>query len=324
MGDSQTAPGLQQFHMWLLMPECQIPAFHRPWQWLRSAATSCLSPARATGGRGRTYWLGSEAGLLGLHNGSVTPLASHGSAGETDLGAGFTITRKRGGVTDWHARVEGGEEQTTSFWPEAAGLSAGIETAASDESDTMLVDNESLVTVVLAWAGSSHHPSPLATADSDLGVALATSISIRSAPTYLYRIKSHGGAPFNTRADTLAEHGVHDIHWHVPRTNEDRICYEVPGYSGVWCTRVQRYVDAQMARHLTTVLTVGQSERASLPTSYYDPPAGWGSTSWASGGEKASGSRIQTCNVPQHPDSQSDTYPTPANLKLWGIRTSGA
>lgn len=72
-------------------------------------------------------------------------------------------------MEDWRAQVEGADERITSFRPAAAGLGAGVERVREDERLSMLVDSESVWTVTpQRWIGTSHHPSPPATADADL------------------------------------------------------------------------------------------------------------------------------------------------------------
>eukprot|EP00961_Rhodomonas_salina_P302004 3940685-Rhodomonas_salina.1 len=88
--DTKTAKGKQTLHLWLLLPERDISTFSSMKRWLETAATSTLYPI-STSGRARSYWLGSEAGRLGLYQGDKTLLASDGSAGDTALGAGYTL-----------------------------------------------------------------------------------------------------------------------------------------------------------------------------------------------------------------------------------------
>eukprot|EP00961_Rhodomonas_salina_P096234 1294053-Rhodomonas_salina.1 len=64
------------------------------------------------------------------------------------------------------------DEQVTSFRPEAAGLGEGVSSIPLEEDFDALVDNESVLTVTAVWIGTSHQPSPMATADSDLMMQL--------------------------------------------------------------------------------------------------------------------------------------------------------
>eukprot|EP00961_Rhodomonas_salina_P245043 3311426-Rhodomonas_salina.1 len=108
-GDTKTGKGKQALHLWLFRPEAEIAKFERAIRWLGTAFTSTLYPLE-TGGRGRSYWAGSEAGRLGLYDGSRILLASYGSAGSEELGTGYTI-RNGGQVMDWNGMVEGMDEQ---------------------------------------------------------------------------------------------------------------------------------------------------------------------------------------------------------------------
>eukprot|EP00961_Rhodomonas_salina_P029634 399217-Rhodomonas_salina.1 len=83
-GDTKTAAGRQHIHIWSFSLSTLIDGLTDACRWLEKAASTTLNPV-ATGGKGRSYWLGSEAGRLGLYDGSVTLLASDGSAGETTL-----------------------------------------------------------------------------------------------------------------------------------------------------------------------------------------------------------------------------------------------
>lgn len=123
----------------------------------------------------------------------------------------------RGAITDWNGLVEGADEQTTSFRPEAAGLGSCIRHIPLDIQVTVLVDNESALTVINAWIEGSHQPSPLTTSDSDLVMDLIYVIQLRTATSSFYKVKSHRGEQFNTRADQLADKGVYNRNCAVPR-----------------------------------------------------------------------------------------------------------
>lgn len=95
------------------------------------------------------------------------------------LGSGYTL-RCGGQVIDWSGFVEGCDEQTTSFRPEAAALLEGVRAVRRDEDFSCLVDNESLLTVLESWLRSAHHPEPASIADSDLILPLVSELGLRT------------------------------------------------------------------------------------------------------------------------------------------------
>eukprot|EP00961_Rhodomonas_salina_P217488 2939040-Rhodomonas_salina.1 len=267
----------------------------------------CLYPI-ATGGRARSYWLWSEEVRLGLYDGSVSLLATDGSAGGTALGAGFVL-RRGGAVTDWNGTVEGADEQVTSFRPEAAGLGQGMQEVPKDESVAVLVDNESVLTVIQAWIDCSHQPSPLAMADADM-------IQSRTAQSSFYKVKSHRGEPFNTRADALADRGVHNRNHVIQRSRPTRPWYQVQGYKWVWCAKVQRHAESTAAR-LYMELSSMRKGRMDAFLALKDMGRRYLGSWWR---ER---SKLLDSDLKAAIQIVSDTYPTPANLKLWGMLREG-
>eukprot|EP00961_Rhodomonas_salina_P280002 3782537-Rhodomonas_salina.1 len=89
-GDTNTAKGKRTLHLWLFQPEAVILLFLSSLRWMGTAFGTCLYPI-STGGKGREYWLGSEAGRLCLYNGSITLIASDGSSGLNNLESGYTV-----------------------------------------------------------------------------------------------------------------------------------------------------------------------------------------------------------------------------------------
>lgn len=208
------------------------------------------------GGRAWSYWSGSEAGRLGLYDGSINLLATDGSATDAALGAGYTM-RQDGQVSDWSGYVEGADEQVTSFRPEAAALLSGLRAAQRENDFVGLVDNESLLTVTDSWIGSSHHPAPGSIADADLILPLIREIGLRTGRTTLFKLKSHRGEPYNTRADKLADIGTGVREDTVQRVGPRRILFKVPGYRGLWNNKVSSHAENTVAKIFLARLNTG-------------------------------------------------------------------
>ena len=310
-GDTKTGKGKQKLYLWLIQPEAKIPAFKACVRWLNTAFEATLYPLE-TGGKGRSYWGGSEAGRLGLYDGAVTLLASDGSAGDTELGAGYTL-RRGGMITDWNGMVEGSDEQVTSFRPEAAGVSEGVRAIPIDEDLSSIVDNESVLTVTEAWVGHSHQPSPMAVADADLVMPMVEHVGRRTGTSNFYKVKSHRGEPYNTRADMLADRGAKNKVVTVNRTAARRIIFTVPGYSGTWNNKVHTHACTTAAHSFLPHFVKGVLDaflaRKRMGRAYV---GAW----WRKQGQRSDAQVRFTMQL------FSDTYPTPAKLKLWGLRPS--
>eukprot|EP00961_Rhodomonas_salina_P259702 3509456-Rhodomonas_salina.1 len=137
--------------------------------------------------------------------------------------------------------VEGSYEQVTSFRPEAVGVSEGVRAILIDEDLSIIVDNESVLTVTEAWVGHSHQPSLMAVANADLVMPMVEHVGHQTGTSNFYKVKSHRGEPYNTQADMLADRGAKNKVVMVNRTAARRIIFTVPGYSGVWNNKVHTH-----------------------------------------------------------------------------------
>eukprot|EP00961_Rhodomonas_salina_P005761 77900-Rhodomonas_salina.1 len=313
-GDTQTLKGRQTLYLWSLQANLTDRVMTEVCEWLERDFMKELYPLPKED-RSQSYWKGSEAGRLGLYDRSTLLMASDGSAGDSELGAGYTIQRD-GSVIDWDGSVEGADEQTTSFRPEVAGLGEGLRKIRSDEPASFLVDNESVLRTILSWVGSSHQPSPLSQADADMVLDVIWSLSESTAFRHFYKVKSHRGEPFNTRADWLADRGTSNIQCVVPRARKARPCFSVPGYTGVWCAKVQRAAEAGAANIFADLKDLNKGKldsfllRAHMGRSFLGH---W----WKKRGTLPDADFRCAVQI------VTDTYPSPANLKLWGLRKEG-
>eukprot|EP00961_Rhodomonas_salina_P110783 1490827-Rhodomonas_salina.2 len=310
-GDTKTVATAKTLHLWLLAPTQRVDLLPDVLRWIQLGMQH-TPPSLGVGGSAWLYWSGSEAGRLGMYDGSKDLLATDGSAANAELGSGYTL-RSGGLITNWHGHVEGADEQITSFRPEAAALLMGVRRSDADNELDALVDNESLLSVIAAWIGTAHQPSPADISDADLVLPLIRSIGLRKQRTRFWKLKSHRGEPYNTRADWYADRGTTNTETHVGRTGNRRIIFRTKGYSGVWNRQLSRILEANVAQIFLDRLRGGVLDTfLSLEGMGRQYLGNWWSRR----------SQHNDATIRSVIQSLTDTYASPANLHRWR-RASG-
>ena len=306
-GDTKTAASSKTIHIWLFSKESEDDGMAKTLRWIRLGLQH-VPPSLGVGGTAWLYWSGSEAGRLGMYDGARDLLATDGSAANSELGSGYTL-RSGGLITNWHGHVDGADEQITSFRPEAAALLMGIRAANDDNELDGLIDNESLLSVIEAWIGNAHHPSPANISDTDIVLPLIREIGLRTQPTRLWKLKSHRGEPYNTRADWYADKGTVNREINLERTTCRRIIFKTREYSGIWNRQLSRRLESNAASIFLTRLHGGVLDtflaREGMGRQYL---GNW----WA---RKSQHTDAVLRSVIQ---AITDTASTPANQHRWG------
>eukprot|EP00961_Rhodomonas_salina_P043909 589603-Rhodomonas_salina.1 len=245
-GDTKTAAAAKNLHLWLVSTTIDASGLIEVMRWIQFGMQH-IPPSLGVGGTAWMYWLGSEAGRLGLYDGAKDLLATDGSAANSELGSGYTL-RSGGLITNWHGHDDGADEQITSFRPEAAALLMGVQCADDDNELDVLVDNESLLLVIDSWIGNAHQPSPANVSDADLVLPLIREIGLRKRRTRLWKLKSHRGEPYNTRADWYADKGTLNQEVNLEHTTKRHIIFSTREYSGIWNRQLSRCLEADVAQ----------------------------------------------------------------------------
>jgi ribonuclease HI len=187
-------------------------------------------------------------------------LATDGSVGEENMGAGWAWVEALGGeAQDGEAMVMGEEEGKSSYRPECAAVDGGLEAIGDEKDVDVLVDNQSVLTLIEKWIAGVLLPSPLQMAEADVAIKMLLRIGGRSGRSRFYKIKSHRGEPFNERADGNADRGVEADKVMGVREGSHKVICEVKGHSGVWNPKVTRMVQAQTAKWLGSKVKEGRT-----------------------------------------------------------------
>ena len=100
LASTDTMKGVAYFHMWTVGVDDGPIKLRQMTTWIDKGGLQ--GPVSVdTGGEGSEFWAGTEEGRLGVFGQGCTILATDGSVGEKDMGAGYVL-RQHGSVTDWN------------------------------------------------------------------------------------------------------------------------------------------------------------------------------------------------------------------------------
>ena len=154
------------------------------------------------------FWMGTEAGMLGVYNFQGVVLGGDGSNDAGRMGAGFCCLQR--GEIAGCIRVGREQEGTSSNRPELAALEAALRQVDETEDILYLCDNESVLTEVNGWIGERGKATLATAPNADIMREVLCSLRMRIAAgsaTFLVKVKSHRGEPINEQADDMADEG---------------------------------------------------------------------------------------------------------------------
>jgi len=213
------------------------------------------------------FWMGTEAGMLGVYNFQGVVLGGDGSNDAGRMGAGFCCLQR--GEIAGCIRVGREQEGTSSNRPELAALEAALRQVDEAEDILYLCDNESVLKEVNGWIGEGGKATLATTPNADIMREVLCSLRMRIAAgsaTFLVKVKSHRGEPINEQADDLAEEGRQeedDASTWTTRTG--RMVFKKAGENGgkksVWTRGVRNMIRSQASEAVLNGVWASAAER---------------------------------------------------------------
>jgi len=212
------------------------------------------------------FWMGTEAGMLGVYNFQGVVLGGDGSNDAGRMGAGLCCLHR----SDIAGCIRVGREQegTSSNRPELAALEAALRQVDEAEDILYLCDNESVLTEVNGWIGEGGKATLATAPNADIMREVLCSLRMRiiaGSATFLIKVKSHRGEPINEQADDMAEGRQEEDDASKWTTRTGRMVFKKAGeHSGkksVWTKGVRNMIRSQASEAVLNRVWARAAER---------------------------------------------------------------